>query len=128
MRGNRGGGHPGGCPAGQIGVGGAGRVQVIVKQPTCRGGALGGRFLCGQQAGLLADELVTPVPAAERLVDQVVAKQPVQAATRVVRRRAVKGGGVNPATLRRTGPATMLGPKRPENTLRESPKTHVPDR
>jgi hypothetical protein len=52
-------------------------VQVIVKQPERRGGALGGRFLCGQQAGLLADELVTPVPAVGRLVDQVVAEQSV---------------------------------------------------
>jgi hypothetical protein len=53
-------------------AGGPGCVQVVVQQPG-GGGVAGGRVVGGgQDLGVLADQVVEPVPAAGGLGDQVL--------------------------------------------------------
>ena len=61
-------------------AGGPGGVQVVVQQPG-GGGVAGGRVIGGGQGpGVLADQVMEPVPAAGGLGDQVLVVEGLQAA------------------------------------------------
>ena len=80
--------------AGDEGVGAGGGVLVVIQQPgggtvpvTVRIQAI------GQGAGVLADQVVQPVPALGRLGNQVLVVQRLQAAAGGGKISAVQGGG-----------------------------------
>ena len=80
--------------AGDEGVGAGGGVLVVIQQPggglvpvTVRVNAL------GQGAGVLADQVVQPVPAPRQLGEQVLVVQGLQAAAGGRQAGAVQGGG-----------------------------------
>ena len=96
-RGRPGAGRRGGAGAGlagQQGVGEGGGVLVVIQQP---GGGLVPVTVrvqaAGQGAGVLADQVVQPVPALGRLGQQVLVVQGLQAAAGGGQVGAVQGGG-----------------------------------
>ena len=87
-------GESGAGLAGDEGVGAGGGVLVVIQQP-------GGGIVpvpvrvqaVGQGAGVLADQVVQPVPALGRLGEQVLVVQGLQAAAGGRQIGAVQGGG-----------------------------------
>ena len=74
-------------------AGGTGGVQVVIQQPG-RGGVPGSRVIgSGQGPGVLADQVMEPVPAAGGLGDQVLVIQCLQAAARGGHAAAIQRGG-----------------------------------
>jgi Homeodomain-like domain len=81
--------------AGDQGVGAGGGVLVVIQQPG--GGTVPVMFrvqAVGQGTGVLADQVVQPVPALSRLGNQVLVIQRLQAAAGGYEVGAVQGGGV----------------------------------
>jgi hypothetical protein len=67
-------------------------VQVVIEEPA-RGGVLfGGRVGGRQSAGVLADQVVEPVPAADRLVEQVLVVERLEAALGGGQGNVIQGG------------------------------------
>jgi hypothetical protein len=80
-------------PRGNVLAGGQGGVQVVVQQPG-GGGVPGGRVIGGgQDPGVLADQVVEPVPAAGGLGDQVLVIEGFQAPARSNQADAIQRRG-----------------------------------
>ena len=93
VSGGRGGPGPG--LAGQAGLGEGGGVLVVVQEPAQGGVSLGGGVGGGQGPGVLADQVVQPVPAAGGLGEQVLVVQGRQAAAGGAQIGVIeRGGGV----------------------------------
>ena len=80
--------------AGDEGVGAGGGVLVVIQQPGGGPSRSPVRVQAvGQGAGVLADQVVQPVPALGRLGEQVLVVQRLQAAAGSGKIGAVQGGG-----------------------------------